>query len=287
MEYRKLLATNNVNMEAQCFFQYVYGFKDRFDPHYHEFYEIFLTIKGTVMHHINGVDQKLPEGSLVFIRPDDRHGYRYEGSQCRQNEYINLTFTTETAEEMFHYLSDGYPTEALLRCPMPPMILLSEDEKKSLVKRISELNCTDWDDKRALKLQMRVLLVEIFTHYFVRCLDEGSDNRPPWLSQLMARMEHPENFVLGNDQMVRLSGRTREHVARSLQKYCGVTVADYINRLRVNYASNLLLNTNTPILSICFECGFQSMSYFYRVFSACRGMSPGAFRKKYGREHLL
>lgn len=287
MEYRKLIASKNVNMEAQCFFRYVYGFKDRFDPHYHEFYEIFLTIKGTVIHHINGIDQRLPEGCLVFIRPEDRHSFRYEDSRCLQNEYINLTFTLETAEELFHYLSDGYPSERLLNCPMPPMVMLSAEETQTLVKRISQLNCTDWDDMRALKLQMRVLLVEIFTRYFVRCSDEDSDNRPPWLSQLMAKMENPENFVLGSDQMVRLSGRTREHVARSLKKYCGVTVADYINRLRINYASNLLLNTNTPILSICFECGFQSMSYFYRVFCACQGMSPGEFRKKHGRKQLL
>ena len=279
---RRLSAEKSVDMESECLFRYVRGVNDRFSPHAHDFYEIFLTVEGTVLHHVNGRTQRLPEGSLVFIRPDDVHGYVYDSPKSADTAYINLTFTRQTAEQLFAYLSDGFPSRELLSCFMSPTVLLSGADKRMLVERISALNCADWQDKQALKMRMRVLLVDVFTRFFGDVPDRERQEMPLWLSHLMAQMERPENFVLGNERMVELSGRSREHVARNLKKYCGMTVTEYINRLRINYASNLLINTNTPIITVCFECGFQSMSYFYRVFRAYRQMSPAEFRADYG-----
>ena len=281
-EPRRLSAKNNVDMESECLFRYVQGANDRFSPHCHDFYEIFLTVEGTVTHHVNGQTQKLPEGSLVFIRPDDVHGYRYDHPQSVKTAYINLTFTKETAEQLFRYLSDGFPSKELLSCEMPPTVLLSHADTRMLVSRISELNCADWQDKQALKMRMRVLLLDVFTRFFFDIPNAEAQSIPLWLSRLMMQMERPENFIQGNERMVELSGRSREHVARNLKKHCGVTVTEYINRLRINYASNLLINTNTPIITVCFECGFQSVSYFYRVFKQHRNVSPAEFRASYG-----
>lgn len=286
-EIRRLSAEKNVDMEAECLFRYVRGVNDRFSVHAHDYYEIFLTVEGTVTHHVNGKTQKLPQGSLVFIRPDDVHGYVYDSPKSAETAYINLTFTRGTAEQLFHYLSDGFPSKQLLSCDMPPCVLLSNADRQRLVSRISALNCADWQDKQALKLRMRVLLLDVFARFFGDIPDTDRAEIPHWLSYLMAQMEHPENFVLGNERMVELSGKSREHVARNLKKYCGVTVTEYINRLRINYASNLLINTNTPIITVCFECGFQSMSYFYRVFKLYRNMSPAEFRDAYGSKYLI
>jgi len=284
MGSKRLSAEKCVDMEAECLYRYVQGANDRFSPHAHDFYEIFLTVKGTVTHHINGRIQKLPEGSLVFIRPDDVHGYVYDDPKSNETAYINLTFTRATAEQLFSYLSDGFPSGELLSREMPPSVLLSHTDRQDLVARISELNCADWQDKQALKMRMRVLLLDVFIRYFYELPEAEDRATPPWLMKVIMEMEKPENFILGNARMVELSGRSREHVARNLKKYCGITVTEYVNRLRINYASNLLINTNTPIITICFECGFQSLSYFYRVFKQYHSMSPQEFRNNYGRE---
>ena len=81
--------------------------------------------------------------------------------------------------------------------------------------------------------------------------------------------------------MIMLSQKSREHLARSLKQYFDVTPSEYINELRLNYASNLLIHTNTPVLKICYDSGFQSPSYFYKVFNKKYEMSPNEFRKQY------
>ncbi len=281
LSYPRISEALGVDGDAGCLYRYVYGAEDIFNPHRHEFYEIFLTISGTVTHFINGIVQKLPEGSLVFIRPDDVHGYLYDTPESKKTSYVNLTFSAETAEGLFQFLSDSFPSKKLLSCDMPPAVTLSGMKKEQLLARISRLNLANWQDKAALKLHMRAILADVFVQFFYDLPDQEQKDMPVWLSALLAEMEQPDHFIAGMDRMVALCGKSREHLARCLKKYCGVTTAEYINELRINYASNLLLRTNAPILGICFTCGFQSASYFYKVFERKYGVSPSEFKRQH------
>jgi len=281
--YPRLTEEKYVDMAAECLYQYVYGANDIFNPHCHDFYEIFITVSGTVTHWINGTKQKLPEGCLVFIRPDDVHGYVYDTPQSTKTAYINLTFSNKTAQMLFAYLSESFPSDALLSAKMPPTVVINSVEKKRLLKQVGELNLMNWQDKNALKMRMRVLLADIFVRFFCEVAEGGEKGIPLWLSSAMRDMERPEHFTAGAERMVELSQKSREHLSRSMKKYYGITTAEYINDLRLNYASNLLLHTNTPVLDICFSCGFQSVSYFYKAFKNKYMLSPNAFRK----QHIL
>ena len=279
--YPRFTESEEFGPRAQCRYYYVIGANDIFNPHRHEFYEIFITISGTVTHWINGRTMPLPEGSLVFIRPDDLHGYIYDDPKSSDTIYVNLSFNKALMQGLFSYLSDSFPSQKLLSAPMPPTVLLHKAEKDRLAAQIAELNTLDSQDKSALNLRMRAVLADVFVSYFSDIPGSHHSNIPFWLTQLLREMERPEHFKAGHKCMVALSERSGEHLSRSLKKYCGVTVSEYINGLRINYASNLLLNTNTPIIDICYSSGFQSLSNFYKAFDKVHNMSPSAFRKKY------
>lgn len=279
----------NVDKEAECLYRYVKGDFDIFFPHGHDYYEIFITAKGTVTHYINGKTQLLPEGSLVFIRPEDIHGYKYDTPSARLAEYINLTFSRKTASLLFTYLDNGIDREKLLGSPMPPRVLLSATEKESLVSLIGELNLNKWNDKRALKLKMRVILAEVFSKYFSADYSKNEDapKAPLWLTRLADEMAAPENFTAGIERMVELAGRSREHICRCFKKHFNITPSEFINNLRINYASNLLINTNADIIDVCFSSGFGSLGYFYEVFAKKAGISPKKFRERYSKPFVL
>ncbi|MBO5453591.1 MAG: AraC family transcriptional regulator [Clostridia bacterium] len=279
--YKRLTAKDCVDAEAECLYQYVYGINDRYNPHCHEFYEIVITISGTVIQETNGKILNLPEGSLIFIRPDDVHGYIYDTPESNETTYINLTFTKETAEKLFDYFSDEQIVNNLLFSDMPPIVLLSNREKNQVLEQISQLNIVNWQDKKALKLKMRAILADIFVKFFFK-LSENKDNKiPEWLSELIIEMKKTENFVAGTEKMIKLSGKTREHLARCIKSYLGITLSEFINELRINYISNLLIHTNINIIDMCYECGFQSLSNFYRIFKDKYGVSPTTFRQQY------
>ena len=81
--------------------------------------------------------------------------------------------------------------------------------------------------------------------------------------------------------MTELSGYSREHLSRSVKKYLNLTLSEYINSLRINWICNMLINTDVSITDLCYESGFSSLSYFYRIFKASIGMTPSDFREKY------
>lgn len=276
--YPKLSAETNIDMQTECCVRFVYGGTDAFRLHSHDFYEFFIVAKGTVPHMVNGVMQNLREGSLVFIRPDDVHSHKCNDPDTA---FINLTFTKETTKALFTYLFDEKKIDEMLYCDMPPMVFLDKTDRKRIVSQINELNTENWKDKDALKIRMRTILVNIFSHFASSTQETPETVIPLWFTELIDAMAKPENFIAGINQMIALSGKSREHVSRSAKKYLGITITDYINDLRANYASNLLINTNIPIIDICYNCGFQSVSYFYRVFKERNNVSPSVFRNNY------
>lgn len=276
--YPKLSVETNIDSQTGCFVRFVYGGVDVYFPHSHDYYEVFIVARGTVPHMVKGIIQNLPEGSLVFIRPDDVHTHMFNDPE---SAIINLTFTRETTKALFNYLFDEEKYNEMLFCDMPPMVFLDKISRKRLISQLNELNTENWQDKNALKIRMRTILVNIFSYFASSLPETESSSIPLWLTELTNKMTKPENFILGTKQMMLLSNKSREHLSRSFKKYYGVTITDYINGLRVNYASNLLINTNIPILDICFNCGFQSASYFYRIFKEKNGVTPNIFRNNY------
>lgn len=278
-KYKRLLVKDCVDPEAECLYQYVYGVNDIYNLHCHEFYEIVITISGTVVQETNGKVLKLPEGSLLFIRPDDVHGYIYDTEESNQTAYINLAFTVETAKKLFDYFSDEQIVNKLLFSDMPPMVVLNEVEKKQVMEQISQLNIVNWQDKKALKLKTRAILADIFVRFFYSITQTNDEKLPKWLSVLITDMKNPENFISGTEKMIELSGKTREHLARSVKKYLNLTLSEFVNDLRINYITNLLIHTNVNVIDMCYECGFQSLSNFYKIFKDKYGVSPTEFRK--------
>ena len=211
-KYIRLTTENNIDADSGCLYRFVYGTNDIFYPHCHDYYEIFMTVSGTVTQWINGVSSELPEGSLVFIRPDDIHGYIYETPKSTQTSYINFAFTKETAEELFVYLTESFPSEYLKTCTMPPTVLVSSTERKRLISLFSELNTVDWQDKNTLKIRARVILADIFTRNFYDIQSEHGEAMPTWLTRLSHAMEKPENFSAGIERLSELSQKSDKHI---------------------------------------------------------------------------
>lgn len=272
-----------VNSETGYTCRYNYSNTENFQLHYHDYYEVFLSVSGQVLHFVNGRRHTLCEGSLMFIRPGDVHTYiRGRGEPY---SFINLTFARDTIESLFSYLSDSYNSEELLTAPMPPFTRLERGAKTRIIKKLEALNTMDWRDKKKLKLNMRILLVDIFTSCFAGACTKEAVNAPEWLERLKGDLSSPEMFAEGAQVMARHCGKSREHIARSIKKYYGITASEFINGLRINYCANMLAGSDRPVLDICFESGFQNVSHFYSLFKKQYNMPPGEFRKKHSGVH--
>lgn len=58
----------------------------------------------------------------------------------------------------------------------------------------------------------------------------------------------------------------------------GIHFIDYVNRLRIEKAKNLLYSTTLSIKEIGFQVGFSDEKYFMKVFKKLEGLSPSQYR---------
>jgi YesN/AraC family two-component response regulator len=70
------------------------------------------------------------------------------------------------------------------------------------------------------------------------------------------------------------------YFCKMFKKSTGLNFTDYLSRVRVEKAKNLLLNPNLRISEIAYEVGFQSLTHFNRVFRKLVGQSPTQYRQK-------
>ena len=80
-----------------------------------------------------------------------------------------------------------------------------------------------------------------------------------------------------------ISGRNASYFSRMFKRHTGMALVQYVSRLRINLACQLLMNNaDLSITDICFEVGFNNISNFNRQFLALKGMSPSKFRNLLG-----
>jgi AraC-like DNA-binding protein/ligand-binding sensor protein len=70
-----------------------------------------------------------------------------------------------------------------------------------------------------------------------------------------------------------------QYLCKLFKKETGVGFVDYINKIRIDNAKRLLLNSDATINSIAFQVGYSSLSSFNKIFKRFSGSTPKAYRK--------
>ena len=75
-------------------------------------------------------------------------------------------------------------------------------------------------------------------------------------------------------------GMSESGFSRFFRKATGNTFTDFVNRVRVNRACQLLMDSDRLVAHICYEVGFNNVANFNRRFLEIKGMTPSEFRKQ-------
>ncbi|HMX11689.1 MAG TPA: AraC family transcriptional regulator [Burkholderiaceae bacterium] len=75
-------------------------------------------------------------------------------------------------------------------------------------------------------------------------------------------------------------GMSESRFSRFFRRATGNTFTDFVNRVRINRACQLLMETDKLITHICYEVGFNNVANFNRRFLEIKGMTPSEFRKQ-------
>jgi AraC-like DNA-binding protein len=68
--------------------------------------------------------------------------------------------------------------------------------------------------------------------------------------------------------------------SRFFRRATGNNYTDFVNRIRVNQACQLLMGTDRQVTHICYEVGFNNVANFNRRFLEIKGVTPSAYRRQ-------
>lgn len=243
--------------------------------HDHDFPELFWVQHGGARHHVNGTLQTLSEGDVLFIRPNDRHGFQ---GLAADTHVVNIVLWPPCIAELgarFPELSGRYFwSDARLPTPI----------RRSSTQLI-ELS------RAAMRLESGTrnrLRIEAFLLGLLSDLDGPSrllpEDGPEWLLAACRAAEHPEVFREGAAGFVAVTGRAHAHVSRTARRFLGQTPSDFINTIRMDHAARCLISSDDSLIAIARDCGIENMSHFHRLFKSRHGATPRAWRARHQRE---
>jgi AraC-like DNA-binding protein/ligand-binding sensor protein len=108
-------------------------------------------------------------------------------------------------------------------------------------------------------------------------IDQGAE--PEMIAKAKKYIHGHLDQALTLGQVARVAGLSESHFCRMFKDATQMTLTDYVNRCRVEWAKRELLNPAARISEIAFQIGYQSLSQFNRSFARIVGTSPTLYRK--------
>jgi two-component system, response regulator YesN len=90
-----------------------------------------------------------------------------------------------------------------------------------------------------------------------------------------------DNFErdIEREELEKITGLSGDHLGKIFKIHSGSSIANFVSKLRVEKAIELLRTTEEQVIDIAFTVGFQSLNTFYRVFAQVTGAKPTDYRQ--------
>jgi AraC-like DNA-binding protein len=72
-------------------------------------------------------------------------------------------------------------------------------------------------------------------------------------------------------------------VCRFFKQNMGITLFEYLNQIKTEFACKLLMDHDLNIVEVCFDSGFNNISHFNKQFKKITGLTPSEYRKQFNR----
>ena len=127
-----------------------------------------------------------------------------------------------------------------------------------------------------------VLLLTIFAQHLSmvsnQLLVQQENAEPPMITRAKEFIHERQTDSLRLSQVARAVNTSAFYFCKMFKKVTGLNFTDYLARVRIDKAKNLLLNRNLRVSEIAYAVGFQSLTHFNRVFKRIVRQSPTEYR---------
>jgi AraC-like DNA-binding protein len=133
--------------------------------------------------------------------------------------------------------------------------------------------------RHAAVVQLLTIFASQLSSIANRMTVQEAVTEPPIVRRAKAHITAHYGDALTLAEMARAMHVSTFYFCKIFKRSTGLTFTDYVGRVRIEKAKNLLLNPHLRISEIAYTVGFQSLTHFNRVFRKLTGEAPTVFRE--------
>ena len=238
-------------------------------PHLHKAMECVLVTEGTLAIGIGPELYEMKEGDFAIVFPELTHHYQvFSENKCRAIFlYVDPSLITTFLTTM---------QQQCPKCPVIPKKNVDQDILYALESLLRQRR-----GKTDLVLQqafIQIILARSLPQF--ELIEKSTIGRDDIVYQTVAYIAANFRESLSLTQMATDLGYSPYTLSRVFSGTFHKNFNQYLNEVRLEYATSLLLYTNQTITDIYMNAGFESQRTFNRVFSERFRMSPREYRKE-------
>ncbi len=252
----------------------------RFPVHYHPEYELQWVEHFEGVRTLGSSIEKVDAPELAFVGPNTYHAW-HTGEGLRRTHLITIQFSKDLFGETFIDKNLFLPIKEMMDYS-PNGILFSQETTRQIGPRLQAMA-----NKRGFDSLLDFLSIlydlAVSPDKRIVCNDNHGGNlyemqgrRIKTVCQYLQVNYHKKITV---SEVASLINMTDSGFCHFFKKRTQKSFVDYLNDLRIGKASRLILDSSYTISEIAYECGFNNISNFNRIFKSKRGMTPSDFRQ--------
>lgn len=255
--------------------------------HFHPEIEILLVIEGTGTRFVGDSVERFGPGSFVMIGQNVPHLWHSDEKYFKKNslnsEVIYILFNTEFFGKDFWQMAETTQINKLLELSQRgiKLTLQHHDELIELMKSIVKSSGV----RRIILLLLILEKIALAKNYQLLASSVIQKN----ISDIDSdRLNNVYKFVINNfqrhislEQVSEAANLSVPAFCRYFKKRTNKTFVQFLNEIRISNACKLLTEEKQSIGSICYNSGFNNISFFIKQFKKITGFTPLAYKKKY------
>lgn len=259
--------------------------------HSHDFVEIVFLARGSCQHSWQGTEVRLIPGDCFIIAPFEEHAFIIEDETAIYN---CLFYPTALGDDWMGLQQDPciqnlLVIEPLYRTETGKQAILHLNHQRAdqiealYAEMIDEVSHQLPLGRQKLKSLLILLLVSLSRHWSDQFAGQSGlyDERRNRLAETLAYIDSHVTDPISLEKLAANCYVTPGHFRRQFREGTGLTPLEYINKLRISLAQQLLLNPDLTVAEIGVQVGIPDANYFARLFKSLVGCSPSAFRTKH------
>ncbi len=258
--------------------------------HWHDEMELFKVERGTARVQCGSDYFEAKAGEMVFFNSGELHAAQPLNGQVL--DYAAVVFSPEMLCGEQSDIARRKYIAPVLEGKLHPLRVTSPagEEGCQMLEAFDQVMDLLVRRPPVYELRVRARLLEIFaglTERGERSVPQGEKAPAQGIKTAIdyIRGHYRQQITIG--ELARLSHMSDGHFCRLFKKYTFKTPVQYINRVRLSAAMELLLESDRKVLDVALDTGFNSLSYFIGVFKDSMGCTPTEFRRRQGRTETI